>query len=143
MALVKGTDLRVFIGGSNGVGGKKIINESTCDIELSTSMIETSSKDSGDWATAIPGRKSWGISGTIQVDYDSTSQTIYTYDELQAAWLSGAALDVTFKTTTVGDTVLYGKAFVESMPVKSGDQTIATVDFKLKGTGILGSLIAV
>ena len=142
MALVKGTDLRVFIGGTNGVGGKKIINESTCDIELSTSMIETSSKDSGDWATAIPGRKSWGISGTIQVDYDSTNQAVYTYDELQAAWIAGTALDVTFKTSAAQDTVLYGKAYVESMPVKSGDQTIATVDFKLKGTGTLGTLIA-
>jgi chaperonin GroES len=45
-------------------------------------------------------------------------------------------------TVKIGDTVLYGSAYVESMPVKSGDQTIATVDFKLKGTGTLTSLIA-
>jgi hypothetical protein len=55
MALVNGTDLRIF------VGTKKIAFETSCDIELSTTMIETSSKDSGAWETAIPGRKSWGL----------------------------------------------------------------------------------
>jgi len=132
MALIQGTDLRVFI------GGNKIINEQTCDIELSASMIETSSKDSGDWATAIPGRKSWGLSTTFQVDYADPATTT-TYDIIQAAWFAGTALQVAFKTlsTTVGNVVLTGSAYVESMPVKSGDQTIATVDLKLKGTGTL------
>ena len=130
MALVKGTDLRIFI------GGNKIINEQTCDIELSTSMIETSSKDSGEWATAIPGRKSWGLSATFQVDYDDPATTT-TYDIIQAAWFAGTSLTVVFKTLASGGVVLTGQAFVESMPVKSGDQTIATCDLKLKGTGTL------
>jgi hypothetical protein len=130
MALVKGTDLRVYI------GTKKVVNETTCDIELSTSMIETSSKDSGDWATAIPGRKSWGLSATIQVDY-AEDALVYTFDELLAAWKDATVVQVAFKTLASGGTVLSGSAYVESMPIKSGDQTIATVDFKLKGTGPL------
>jgi predicted secreted protein len=130
MALVQGTDLRVFI------GGNKIINEQTCDIELSTSMIETSSKDSGDWATAIPGRKSWGLSATFQVDYADPASTT-TYDIIQAAWMAGTSLTCVFKTLATGATVLTGQAYVESMPIKSGDQTIATCDLKLKGTGTL------
>lgn len=130
MALVKGTDLRVFI------GGNKIINEQTCDIELSTSMIETSSKDSGDWHTTIPGRKSWGLSASFQVDYADPATTT-TYDIIQAAWIAGTSLTVVFKTLATGATVLTGQAFVDSMPVKSGDQTIATCDLKLKGTGEL------
>ena len=130
--LIQGTDLRVFI------GGNKIINEQTCDIELSASMIETSSKDSGEWATAIPGRKSWGLSTTFQVDYADPATTT-TYDIIQAAWFAGTSLTVAFKTlsTTVGNVVLTGQAFIESMPIKSGDQTIATVDLKLRGTGTL------
>jgi predicted secreted protein len=135
MALVQGTDLRVFI------GGNKIINEQTCDIELSTSMIETSSKDSGDWATAIPGRKSWGLSTTFQVDY-ADPLTTTTYDVIQAAWIAGTSLTVVFKTLATGATILTGQAYVESMPVKSGDQTIATCDLKLKGTGTLVSTTA-
>lgn len=135
MALVKGTDLRVFI------GGNKIINEQTCDIELTASMIETSSKDSGDWATAIPGRKSWGISATFQVDYDDPATTT-TYDIIQAAWFAGTSLTVAFKTLATAGTVLTGSAFVESMPVKSGDQTIATCDLKLRGTGVLTPTVA-
>lgn len=130
MALVQGTDLRVYI------GGNKIINEQTCDIELSTSMIETSSKDSGAWATAIPGRKSWGISTTFQVDYADPATTT-TYDIIQAAWINGTSLSCAFKTLASLGTVLTGQAFVESMPVKSGDQTIATCDLKLRGTGEL------
>jgi predicted secreted protein len=135
MALVQGTDLRVFI------GGNKIINEQTCDIELSTSMIETSSKDSGDWATAIPGRKSWGLSATFQVDYADPATTT-TYDIIQAAWFAGTSLTVVFKTIAPGATILTGSAYVESMPVKSGDQTIATCDLKLKGTGTLVPTVA-
>ncbi len=130
MALVQGTDLRVFI------GGNKIINEQTCDIELSASMIETSSKDSGDWATAIPGRKSWGLSATFQVDYADPASTT-TYDIIQAAWIAGTSLTCVFKTLAAGAAVLTGQAYVESMPIKSGDQTIATCDLKLKGTGRL------
>ena len=135
MALVQGTDLRVFI------GGNKIINEQTCDIELSTSMIETSSIDSGDWATAIPGRKSWGLSATFQVDYADPATTT-TYDIIQAAWFAGTSLTVVFKTIATGATILTGSAYVESMPVKSGDQTIATCDLKLKGTGTLVPTVA-
>lgn len=135
MALIQGTDLRVFI------GGNKIINEQTCDINLSASMIETSSKDSGDWATAIPGRKSWGLSATFQVDYADPASTT-TYDIIQAAWMAGTSLTCVFKTLATGATVLTGQAFVESMPIKSGDQTIATCDLKLKGTGTLVPTVA-
>lgn len=130
MALVKGTDLRIF------VGTKKIANETTCSIDLSTSMIETSSKDSGAWATQIPGRKSWSISATIQLDY-SDGATNYTYDELLTAWLDQTELTVWFKTTAVGDTTLTGKAYVESKPIQAGDQEIATVEVTLRGTGAL------
>lgn len=130
MALVKGTDLRIYI------GTKKIANEQNCSIELSTAMIDTSSKDSGDWATSIPGRKSWSLSATLQVDYTDGGAS-YTYDELLTAWLDQTALTVTFKTSTVGDTTLTGSAYVESKPVKSDDQAIATVDITLRGTGAL------
>lgn len=130
MALVKGTDLRIF------VGTKKIANETTCSIDLSTSMIETSSKDSGAWMTQIPGRKSWSISASLQVDYADGGAN-YTYDELLTAWLDQTALTVSFKTATVADTTLTGSAYVESKPVKSDDQSIATVDVTLRGTGEL------
>lgn len=142
MALVNGTDLRIFVGGTNGVGGKKIAYETSCDIELTTSIIETSSKDSGEWETSIPGRKSWGLSATIMLDYADTPTTVYTYDELLTAWLNQTVLDVSFKTSASGDTVLFGKAFVESAPVKGGDQEISTIDVKLKGTGVLGKVTA-
>lgn len=131
MALVNGTDLRIF------VGTKKIAFEKSCDIELSTKMIETSSKDSGDWESAIPGRKSWGLSASIQLDYNDADTAVYTYDELLTAWLNNSALTVSFKTSASGATVLTGQAFCESKPVKGGDQEIATVDIKLKGTGPL------
>jgi predicted secreted protein len=130
MALVKGTDLRIF------VGTKKIANETTCSIDLSTSMIETSSKDSGAWATQIPGRKSWSITSTIQVDYVDGGAN-YTYDELLTAWLDQTALTVSFKTATVADTTLTGTAYVASKPVQAGDQEIATVEVTLQGTGAL------
>ena len=131
MALVNGTDLRIF------VGTKKIAFETSCDIELSTTMIETSSKDSGAWETSIPGRKSWGLSATIQLDYNDADTTVYTYDELLTAWMNQSELTVSFKTPAAQATVLTGKAYVESKPVKVGDMEIATVDVKLKGTGEL------
>lgn len=130
MALVKGTDLRIF------VGTKTIANETTCSIDLTTSMIETSSKDSGAWMTQIPGRKSWSLTSTIQLDFaDGTAQ--YTYDELLNAWLDQTELTVAFKTAAVTDTILTGKAFVASKPVTGGDQEIATVEVTLQGTGVL------
>lgn len=141
MALVNGTDLRIFVGGTSGVGGKKIAYETSCDIELTTSIIETSSKDSGAWETSIPGRKSWGLSATIQLDFADTT-TVYTYDELLTAWMNQTVLDVSFKTSASGDTVLYGQAYVESAPIKGGDQEIATIDIKLKGTGVLSKITA-
>lgn len=140
MTLVKGTDLRISIGGTAGIGGKLLVAETSCDIELSTSMIETSSKDSGAWKTQIPGRKSWGLSATVYLDYaDPTTQ--YTYDQLLTAWLDQTVLDVAFKTTTVQDTLLYGTAYIESKPVKAGDQTIATCDIKMVGTGALSKAV--
>lgn len=137
MALVNGTDLRIY------VGTKKIANETSCDIELSTTMIETSSKDSGAWETSIPGRKSWGLSATIQLDHlNDAETTIYTYDELLTAWLNQSALTVSFKTSASLGTILTGQAYIESKPVKGGDMEIATVDVKLKGTGELAKTTA-
>jgi predicted secreted protein len=136
MALVKGTDLRISIGGTAGVGGKLLIHETTCDIELSTNMIEVSSKDSGNWRLQIPGRKSWGLSATINMDYADPT-THYTYDQLLTAWLDQTLLDVAFKTSIAQDTLLYGQAYIESKPVKAADQTVATCDIKLTGTGAL------
>lgn len=130
MALVKGTDLRIY------VGTKLIANETTCSIDLSTAMIETSSKDSGDWATSIPGRKSWSLSATLQLDF-ATNVAKETYEDLLNAWLNGTALTVTFKTGLSEDIVLQGSAYVESKPVTSGDQEIATCDVTLRGTGEL------
>ena len=130
MALIKGTDLRIF------VNTKTIAYETTCSIDLSTSMIETSSKDSGAWMTQIPGRKSWSLTSTIQLDYaDGSAQ--YTYDELLTAWLDQTELTVAFKTSVSTDTILTGKAFVASKPVTGGDQEIATVEVTLQGTGVL------
>jgi predicted secreted protein len=135
MALVNGTDLRIFVG--TGVNAKKIAFETSCDIELSTTMIETSSKDSGAWETSIPGRKSWGLSATIQLDYNDADTTVYTYDELLTAWLNQTALSVSFKTSASGATLLKGTAYIESKPVQGGDMEIATVDITLRGTGEL------
>jgi predicted secreted protein len=100
-------------------------------------MIETSSKDSGAWETAIPGRKSWGLSATIQLDYNDADTTVYTYDELLTAWLNQSVLTVSFKTSATAATVLTGTAYVESKPVQGGDMEIATVDVTLRGTGEL------
>lgn len=136
MALVNGTDLRIF------VGAKKIAFETSCDIELSATIIETSSKDSGEWETAIPGRKAWGLSATIQLDYNDADAAVFTYDELLTAWLNQSILTVSFKTSASAATILTGSAFVESCPVKGGDQEIATVDIKLKGTGDLAKTTA-
>jgi hypothetical protein len=61
----------------------------------------------------------------------------YTYDELLTAWIEQTELTVSFKTAATGATVLTGLAYVESVPVKGGDQEIATVDIKLKGNGPL------
>jgi hypothetical protein len=63
--------------------------------------------------------------------------TSYTYEQILDAWLAQTLLDVTFKTSTATDTTLYGQAYIESEPVKSADQTIATCDIKLVGTGVL------
>lgn len=130
MALVKGTDLRIY------VGTKLIANETTCSIDLSTTMIETSSKDSGSWATSIPGRKSWSLSATLQLDF-ATNVAKETYEDLLTAYMNGSSLTVTFKTGLAEDIVLQGTAYVESKPVKSGDQEIATCDITLRGTGAL------
>lgn len=136
MALVNGSDLRVYIGAA---GSQKLLAyESSCDIELTQTMIATSSKDSGAWETSIPGRHSWGISASLLLDF-ADSSTKYHYDLMLQAFLNQTELDISFKTTTAGDTTLGGKAFIESMPIKSGDQSIVTIDVKFKGTGVLAS----
>jgi len=130
MGLVNGTDLRIY------VGTKKIANETTCSIDLTTAMIETSSKDSGAWMTQIPGRKSWSITATLQLDYADGGAN-YTYNELLTAWLDQTALTVTFKTASVGDTTLTGTAYLASKPVSSSDMEIVTCDITLQGSGAL------
>jgi predicted secreted protein len=130
MEKVKGRDLRVY------VGTKLLANEKSCKVNLSTNSIDTVSKDSGDWAESIPGRKSWSIDATLQIKYGTDTQK-ETYADLLAAWLNKSVLTVSFKDPTVDSTTLTGSAYLTSFPHNSPDEDIATVDVTFTGTGPL------
>lgn len=134
MAKIKGNDLRVY------VGTKLLVNEKSCKLNLDTNTIDTVSKDSSDWAESIPGRSSWSIDATCQIDY-STNAGKETYNDLLAAFLAKTVLAVSFKTGVVGATSLSGNAYITSFPHNSPDEDIATFDITLQGTGQLTSAV--
>lgn len=114
----------------------------TCQVDVSisgsTSLFETTCKDSGANASFLPGTKSWTASGTANYADDATLGFNTATTGIFAKWDGQGSIAIVFQTAATGDTKWSGTAYVSSWTLNSsGNDEPVTYDFELQGTGAL------
>ena len=129
MALINGTNLVIK------VGGVPILKATTASIEMSVDMPDATTKDSQGWAEFFAGVRSWTLSSDGLIDY-ATSASVET-DELVAMLIARSTVAVTFGTSTTGDMLLSGNAYVSSISQTADMESPSGFSVSFQGTGAL------
>lgn len=129
MALINGTNLVIK------VGGVPILKATTASIEMSVDMPDATTKDSQGWAEFFAGVRSWTLSSDGLIDY-ATSASVET-DELVAMLIARTPVSVSFGTSTSGDMLLSGSAYVSSISQTADMESPSGFSVSFQGTGAL------
>lgn len=129
MALINGTNLVIK------VGGVAILKATTASLELSVDMPDATTKDSAGWAEFFAGVRSFTLSSDGLIDY-ATAAAVET-DELVAMLIARNTVAVTFGTSTAGDMLLSGNAYVSSISQTADMESPSGFSVTFQGTGAL------
>ena len=115
------------------VGGTLISNSQSFDLTLDNETFDVTNKDSGGWAEKLPGVRSWSMSGSAFLAFDST----YTIDDLYALISGRTVSNLRFSTEISGDLYYHGNGYLTNINVTAGTEDGVTYDFSFEGTGAL------
>jgi len=137
--VINGSDLMVFL--KEGSAYKSIAHSTTCAVTLNNSLLQVSSKDTGDWEDFLSGKKGY----TVTFDAIYTQES---YDELMAQAIAGARLPFCFSPKTLSDMVegswapsttegWKGTIMITSVGATASDGEVATFSVSANGAGKL------
>ena len=129
MALINGTNLVIKI------AGNPIMKATTASLEMSVDLPDATTKDSAGWSEFFAGVRSWTLSSDGLIDYAS-SGSVET-DELVQLLIDRVAVAVTFSTSTAGDMLLSGNAFITSISQTADMESPSGFSVSFQGTGTL------
>ena len=134
MAIVNGTDLRIWIDGT------AIGYATSCTFDGSTAMTEVIHKDSvGNFADKSPSTQSWTMSTEGFTSYDVTinGNTRKGIDYLRSAWLNRTRLYVQWTSSETGKGTLNGYAYITSHSESGAANEEATYSTSFEGDGAI------
>ena len=125
--VIKGKDLMLFIG-AVAVG-----HATTCDLNISTNMIDITSKDSNGWKEILADLKEFSISCDAFTAWDAA----YGAKDILTAKLAGTKLTVKLTTDETGDEELTGDVYIDNFQLTGSNGDASTYNFSGAGTGAL------
>ena len=125
------------------VGGKTIFHATECTFTTSRNMESIASKDTnGEQVT--PGNYTWGVSTNFLVANKPTASTTQIgTKEILDTYQAGTEVEVQFSTEIVGDVIITGQSFIESLNMSAPTNGVATGDASFKGNGDFVTTVAV
>ena len=131
MALINGTNLVIKVGSP----AKPILKATTASLEMSVDLPDATTKDSAGWSEFFAGVRSWTLSSDGLVDY-ATAAGVET-DELVALLIARSSVAISFATSTAGDMLLSGNAFITSISQTADMESPSGFSVSFQGTGTL------
>jgi hypothetical protein len=124
------------------VGGKTIFHATECTFTTSRNMESIASKDTnGEQVT--PGNYNWGVSTNFLVaNIPTASTTQIGTKEILDTYQAGTEVEVQFSTEIVGDVIITGQSFIESINMSAPTNGVATGDASFKGNGDFETTVA-
>jgi len=129
MALINGTNLVIKI------AGNPILKATTASLEMSVDLPDATTKDSAGWSEFFAGVRSWTLSSDGLVDY-ATAAGVET-DELVALLIARSPVAISFATSTAGDMLLSGNAYITSISQTADMESPSGFSVSFQGTGTL------
>jgi hypothetical protein len=117
------------------VGGKTIFHATECSFTTSRSMDSIASKDTNGEQVS-PGNYTWSVSTNYLVaNIPTASTTQIATKQLLDSYQAGSEVEVEFTTNVVGDVIITGMTFIESINMTAPTNGVATGDAGFKGNG--------
>ena len=128
--IILGSDLMLF------KGNNVIACATSCKLTLNANVLETSSKDSGKWATKQASKLSWTCSS-------DNLFTIEDYTALMDACIAREEVEIQFSTATnakANSNGYKGSVIITSVDANASDGDNATYTVSMEGTGELNKV---
>jgi len=125
------------------VDGKTVFHATECTFTTSRNMESVASKDTNG-EQVMPGNYTWGVSTNFLVaNIPTASATQIGTKEVLDIYQAGTEVEVQFSTNIVGDVVITGNSFIESINMSAPTNGVATGDASFKGNGDFVTTVAV
>lgn len=122
-----GTDIGLYIDGT-------LVSFGTShDFEVTMETRDASNKDSAGWAEKREGQRSWTASGEFIFAEDAAMS----FSDLFALVTSRSQVVAKIATTTAGDKIYSGSAYITSLSKSAPNEDTVTYSVSLEGTGAL------
>ena len=128
--IVEGKNLRVYVNGS------AIGYATSFTLNLTTSMIETIHKDSGDNIERAPDQNDWSGTGEYFISFAADGARTLV-DNLFTAWNGQTAVTAVFQTEVTGDLTFTGSAYINELSLTGAVGERATGSWGFVGNGAL------
>ncbi len=125
---MQGVSFVLYAADKNGVQ-TRIGGQTDASLSFGAEMVDTTSKDHSGWASDMPAGKSWEISSSAFLAFDTG------HEILEDAFMNSQLVDVQLRTPSNSKWI--GKAYIENLDYSFGVKDIAQFDFTLKGQGPL------
>lgn len=131
MALVNGTDITLRY------SGQVIARLTSNDFNLTSEILDTTSKDDAGWRTILPAKKSFNFSAEGFYEEKPNAPTKKYYEDLYDALIAGTALTVRIGGTAAGTEYYEGIVYVSNITLGAPVEDTTTYSVTLEGSGAL------
>ena len=141
-----GNELFVYTNDSSLATDASVFAYATeCTLSVSANQIDTSNKQSGVWASALPGQLSWSVSTSALYTTANNYKTIFEkFAAREEVWVQFGEITSLGDSSTAMNTALdgsagyyTGKAFITSLELNAGNNEVASFSCEFTGNGQL------
>jgi predicted secreted protein len=118
------------------VGGVAVAHSTSCSLSVSVDLPDSTTKDSGGFASQIQGLRSWSVSTDGLAVIESAAAGV-NVEDLYSSISSRTDVTLTFSTFVSGDKIWTGTAQIESLDFTGDMESPATFSASFTGTGPL------
>jgi len=132
--IFNGTDFKVYLLDTTD---KPIAHATSCEISITHSPREATTKDSGGDTDRLPGKRDWSVS--VEALHANTETGKQGFAEIFTALKAGSELTITFGNANAGDTEYSGNVYVTDCSLNAGVEENMTMSASFSGSGALAA----
>jgi hypothetical protein len=135
--LLSGKSISIYIKDGGTPTYKLLVCNTEASLSHNVDEIDTSSKCDDGVKTILPGRSSWEMSFSGQVNTTPTSGSEYSWDDILGFAVGKTQKTFAFRDATSTDIYAEGDGYLTSVEIQANDNEVVTFSATITGTGAL------